>query len=176
MERCFIIEEKAKLHKKYMDYKDLNSKNTEAVKKFILENITKDTVHTDYIIYSNTLGITMSDEEHEKFKNQLKSTPLYCGSDNGPVYIFKKNSPIAKEYRKLNIVEAHRPCIGFELDVCYFSLKGRLFDYKGVVYGTLDSEELKKDDPMPVGWSEISKSEFYGVIDEIEKEEKENVE
>lgn len=169
MERCFIIEENAKLHKKYMDYKDLNSKNTEAVKKFILENITKDTVHTDYIIYSNTLGITMSDEEHEKFKNQLKSTPLYCGSDNGPVYIFKKNSPIAKEYKKLGITAVRCPSIGFEISTCYHELRGRLFDYKGVVYGSLESEELKKDDSMPVGWCEISKSEFYAVIDEIER-------
>ncbi len=169
MERCFIIEENAKLHKKYMDYKDLNSKNTEAVKKFILENITKDTVHTDYIIYSNTLGITMSDEEHEKFKNQLKNDPLYCGSKNGPVYIFKKNSPIAKEYKKLGITAVRCPSIGFEISTCYHELRGRLFDYKGVVYGSLESEELKKDDSMPVGWREISKSEFYAVIDEIER-------
>lgn len=36
----------------------------------------------------------------------------------------------------------------------------------------LESEELKKDDPMPVGWREISKSEFYAVIDEIERSAK----
>ncbi len=169
MERCFIIEENAKLHKKYMDYTDLNSKNTEAVKKFILDNIKETMAHTSYIIYSDTLGITMSDGEHEKFKNQLKNDPLYCGSKNGPVYIFKKNSPIAKEYKKLGITAVRCPSIGFEISTCYHELKGRLFDYKGVVYGSLESEELKKDDSMPVGWREISKSEFYAVIDEIER-------
>lgn len=175
MERCFVIEENAKLHKEYMDYKELNDKNIEIVKKFIRDNIKDDISYTSFIIYSDTLAVTLSSKDREKFKNQLKATPIY-GSPYGAAYTFKKNSPIAKEYKKLNIVEAHRPCIGFEVDVCYFSLRGRLFDYKGVVYGTLDSEELKKDDPMPVGWREISKSEFYGVIDEIEKGEKENVE
>ena len=50
----------------------------------------------------------------------------------------------------------------------YFSIKSRLFDYKDVLYVAILSEELRKDHPMPLGWREISKSEFYAVIDEIE--------
>lgn len=166
MERCFVIEKEAALHKKYYDYAALRDKNNEIIKTFVRENI-KDTSGYSYISMSDTFGIELTNEEYEKFKNQLKKD-YRCLDDGGKLYIFKMNSPIGKKYKALGITVAHKPMAGFELDECYFSIKSRLFDYKDVLYVAILSEELRKDHPMPLGWREISKSEFYAVIDEIE--------
>ena len=170
MERCFVIEKEASLHKKYYDYVALRNKNNEIIKTFVRENI-KDNSDYSYLPLSETFGIELSDEEYEKFKNQL--TKGYRWLESGrKLYTFKKNSPIGKKYKALGITAAHKPMAGFELDECYFRINSRLFDYKDVLYADLSSDELRKDHPMPLGWREISKSEFYAVIDEIERDEK----
>lgn len=170
MERCFIIEKEADLYKKYYDYTALRDKNDKVITAFVRENI-KDTSTYSYLPMSDTLGIELTDEEYEKFKNQL--TKGYRWLENsGKLYTFKKNSSIGKKYKALGLTASHKPIVGFELDNCYMHSSSRLFDYKGTLYATLSSEELHKDDPVPVGWREIGKSEFYAVIDEIERDKK----
>lgn len=168
MERCFIIEKEASLHKKYYDYVALRDKNHEVISAFISENI-KDTPKYSYFADFDTFGIDLTNEEYEKFKNQL--TKGYRRLEDGrKLYVFKRNSRIGKKYKALGLTTAHKPMAGFELDNCYFRINSRLFDHKDTLYASLSSEGLHKDDPVPVGWREISKSEFYAVIDEIERD------
>lgn len=170
MERCFVIEKEAALYKKYYDYTTLRDKNNEIITDFVRENI-KDASDYSYLPMSETFSIELTDEEYEKFKNQLTKGCRWLGEGRN-LYTFKKNSQIGKKYKELGITAARKPMVGFELDACYFHLNTRLFDYKDTLYVTLSSDELHKDDPVPVGWREISKSEFYAVIDEIERDKK----
>lgn len=70
MEKCFIIESSAELHKKYFDYIALQDKNNEIIKKFVSENITERTNFT-YATYRNSFALVLTDDEYEGFKPQL---------------------------------------------------------------------------------------------------------
>lgn len=48
--------------------------------------------------------------------------------------------------------------------------RNRLFDYEGTLYATVDSNEINKETVFPDGWREISRGEFYALLDKIEKE------
>lgn len=166
MERCFIIESSAKLHKSYYAYEDLWKKNHETVKKFVAENITeaKGYSYKAYEVFS----ITLDDNMYEKFKSQLIKNYEYVGEKK--LYTFKKRSPIGKLYAALNIKPATKPCALWEARI--MAGRNRLFDYKGTLYATVDSTKIDTETTFPEGWLEISKSEFYALIDKIEQEEK----
>ena len=165
MERCFIIESSAKLHKRYYAYEDLWKKNHETIKKFVAENITKAKGYS-YKAYG-TFSITLDNDTYEKFKSQLMKNYEYAGEKK--LYTFKKRSPIGKLYAALNIKPAVKPCALWETYI--MAGRNRLFDYEGVLYATVDSGEINKETIFPEGWREISKSEFYALIEKIEKEE-----
>lgn len=170
MEKCFIIESSAELHKKYFDYIALRNKNNEIVKKFIYENISEKENFTYSTNRDRSFSLVLTDEEYEKFKPQLLKSYTYTGK--GKLYTFKKNSQIGKLYAKLEIIPAFRPSLPWELSFCLGQARSRLFDYDDVLYGTIDSGELTDNAKFPEGWREISKSEFYAIIDKIEQEEK----
>lgn len=165
MERCFIIESSAKLHERYYAYEDLWKKNHETVKKFVAENITeaKGYSYKACAVFS----ITLDNETYEKFKSQLMKNYEYAGEKK--LYTFKKRSPIGKLYAALNIKPAVKPCALWEAHT--MAGRNRLFDYEGTLYATVDSTEINKETIFPEGWREISKSEFYALIDKIEQEE-----
>lgn len=171
MERCFIIESSAKLHKKYFDYIALRDKNNGIIKKFVSENITDERKNFTYSTnYDHSFSIVLTDEEYEKFKPQLLKNYTFTG--DGKLYTFKKRSPIGKLYAQLNIEPAGKPSIQWNLNFPLMRARTRLFDYEGVLYSTIDSGEIADKTKFPEGWREISKSEFYAVIDKIEQEEK----
>ena len=74
-----------------------------------------------------------------------------------------------KRYAKLNIKPADKPYVPLILGL---GGRWRLFDYEGVLYVTYDSETMKNRENFPDGWREISKGEFYNLLDKIEKEDK----
>lgn len=168
MEKCFIIESSAELHKDYYDWVALRNKNNEIVKKFVVENITERHPFTYMTGFGGTFGITLTNEEYEKFKSQLKKDYTWT-RDNEPLYTFKKNSDIGKRYAKLNIKPADKPYVPLILGL---GGRWRLFDYEGVLYVTYDSETMKNRENFPDGWREISKGEFYNLLDKIEKVDK----
>ena len=167
MERCFIIEEIATLHKEYFDYVKLRNENNETIKKFVDEHITQG--KKDFLFYDGSnFCITLSDEEYERFKNQVKVG--YSTTEKGRMYEFKKNSALGKAWTALNLKPARKPMPIMEF-ISIFDARTRLFDYEGVLYCSMDSHQITKDTKAPSDWCEISKSDFYAVIDKIEKDE-----
>lgn len=166
MERCFVIESSAELYKRYYAYEDLWKKNHETIKKFVADNITEAKSYS-YKAYG-FFSITLDDDTYEKFSSQLMKNYEYAGEKK--LYTFKKRSPIGKLYAALNIEPAVKPCALWE--TCIMAGRNRLFDYEGILYATVDSTEIDTKTTFPDGWQEISKSEFYAVIDKIEQEEK----
>ena len=167
MEKCFIIESSAELHKKYFDYIALQDKNNEIIKKFVSENITERTNFT-YATYRNSFALVLTDDEYEGFKPQLLKNYGYVNHEK--IYTFKKKSFIGKLYKQLGIKPAYKPSITWEANI--LCGKYRLFDYEGILYGTIDSSEINAETIFPEGWREISKGEFYNLLDKIEKEDK----
>lgn len=168
MERCFIIESDSALHKKYFDYIALRDKNNDIIKRFVSENITERTNFTYATYRDRSFAIALTDEEYEKFKPQLLKDYTYV--EDGKLCTFKKRSTIGKLYAQLDIEPAGKPNLQWNLNFLFMRGRTRLFDYDGILYGTVDSSEIDADTKFPDGWQEISKSEFYAVIDKIEKE------
>lgn len=164
MERCFIIEKSAELYREYYDYKELWEKNHDTIKRFVAANITE-VKGFSYAAYDD-FSITLNDELYKKFSSQLKKNYRYYGKKK--LYTFKKNSPIGKLYAALNIKPAREPFVLLGLDI--MSARTRLFDYNGILYTTIDSDEIDKKTLFPDGWQEISKGKFYKIIDRIESE------
>lgn len=164
MEKCFIIESSAKLHERYYAYNDLWEKNHKAIKKFVAENITEAKGYS-YSAYDD-FAITLNDETYSKFSSQLKKDYRYVAGKK--LYTFKKRSPIGKLYSALNIKPAFKPNPLWEASM--MSGRNRLFDYEGTLYATVDSNEINKETVFPDGWREISRGEFYALLDKIEKE------
>lgn len=168
MERCFIIESSAELHKEYFGYIALSDKNNGIIKKFVSENITERTNFTYGTNRDCSFSIILNDDEYEKFKPQLLKSYTY--TKEGKLYTFKKNSQIGKLYARLEITPAFKPSLPWRLSFCLMRARTRLFDYEGILYSTIDSDEITEKTQFPEGWREISKSEFYAVIDKIEQE------
>lgn len=166
MERCFIIESSAELYKKYYAYENLWKKNHETVKKFVAENITDNKDCRYSYAVSDVFSITLDDDTYKKFSPQLKTDYKYAGEKK--LYTFKKRSPIGKLYTALNIKPAVKPCALWEAGI--MAGRNRLFDYEGTLYATVDSGEINKETTFPDGWQEISKGDFYSLLDKIEKE------
>lgn len=165
MEKCFIIESSAELHQKYYAYKNLWKKNHETIKNFVAENITEEKEYS-YSAYGD-FAITLNNETYSKFCSQLKKDYRYV--NNKKMYTFKKRSPIGKLYTALGIKPAVKPCVLWEAGIMAGS--NRLFDYEGTLYATVDSNEINKETTFSDGWLEISKGEFYSLLDKIESEE-----
>ena len=110
MEKCFIIESSAELHKDYYDWVALRNKNNEIVKKFVVENITERHPFTYMTGFGGTFGITLTNEEYEKFKSQLKKDYTWT-RDNEPLYTFKKNSDIGRRNAISKIIQDDTPML-----------------------------------------------------------------
>lgn len=170
MERCFIITENAKLHKQFYDYIEIAERNNVLIKAFVEENHIKEVKSYLYKALSNSFGIVLTDEEYEKFKNQLRKDAEWV--KGGALYYFKQNSVIGKKYKELGIKSAFRPNPAFELNECLFYSRSRLFEHDNVLYATIESEDLTPKTAVLPGWKEISKSQFYAIVDEIENSKK----
>lgn len=170
MERCFIITEKATLHKKFYDYLDAVTHNNSLIKAFVIENKIKETTDYHYRAIPGVFGITLNKEEYERFFKQLRKDAEWVKNEG--LYTFKKNSEIGKKFQELDIKPALRPNPAFELNECLFYSRSRLFEHDNVLYATIESEELTLKTAILPGWEEISKSQFYAIVDEIEKNKK----
>lgn len=167
MERCFIIAENAKLYKQFYDYIEAVERNNVLIKAFVTENHITTAKNYLYKASSNSFGIVLTALEYELFKKQLRKNGEW--TKDGTLYSFKQTSEIGKMYKELGIKTAFRPNPAFELNECLFYSRSRLFEYNGVLYATIESEELTPKTAILPGWEEISKSQFYAIVDEIEK-------
>lgn len=145
MEKCFIIENSANLYKRYYAYEGLQKRNHETVRKFVAENITE--VKGYSYIAGEAFSITLDDDIYKKFNSQLMRDYKYVGEKK--LYTFKKRSPIGKLYAALNIMTAVKPCALWEADI--MRGRNRLFDYEGILYATVESDEINMETIFPEG-------------------------
>lgn len=165
MERCFIVEKGSELERDYREYKAITKENEAKIKAFVKDNITTNKEFY-YAQNSSVLQISLTPEEATKYASQTKNGFVY--SNGRKIYTFKKNSAIGKAYAKLDIKPMSKPSPTFYV-FSYFSGRTRLFEDNGVVYCSIDSEQLEAESAMPKHWKEIKKSDFYKIIEESER-------
>lgn len=161
MEQYFEITKDSKHYQEYYDYEAARSRFAEDINKFNEEN----GINTDgYIIYDGYYWVDATAETITKFKSQLRKERLQgCCS-------FRKNSAIGKAFIASGIKKPFKPFVPFFFkDVTGFSCKSRLFGFEGKVYCSISYEANIKLE-CPVGFAEMKASEFFKVVEEIEKE------
>lgn len=158
MEKYFIVTEKSKLHKDYMEYK----RNTKEVNDHVNEFLNAHGIETDlYAVNGETLYIQPTQNDIAKFGKSL-GKPIQ--QDLQP---FKKNSAIAKEWvksldgRQMKIKQ--KPYVPLYFKGIYGSIRSRIFAVNEIVYISIDcQQEVEPIDEFV----EIKASEFYKVIEE----------
>lgn len=163
MERCFIVSENSKLYCDYKAFEEIRNKNNEAMKLFLKEN----EIEAKSYSVGDNLAISATKNDLKKFEKQFKKSPIYIDGDN--LYEFRKNSPIGKAFAALKLKPLYNLSIGLYIDAPIHRLRTRCFMYKGSLYVTVESEKIKSDTEMPDNWKEIKRSDFYKMLEEMEK-------
>lgn len=70
--------------------------------------------------------------------------------------------------QKIGIKTTCKPIPMLYISGC-LSGRTRLFDENGIIYCSIDSEEMNAVTVMPPHWKEIKKSDFYKIIEECEQ-------
>lgn len=161
MERCFIISENSELYHDYMAWKTNVKKNNETMKEFLYNM----GIETSEYSLSDRLGIVVTESDLEKFKNQLTRQPVqFCGKLG--LYEFKKNSPVGKAYTALGLKVIYKPNVAWCADILVRSCQTRCFMHNGILYVTMEADEIKSDTEFPDGWNDIKRSDFYKMLEE----------
>ncbi len=139
--------------------KDVN----EIVKDFMINNEIE--TH-EYAIgmRENYFAIVPTQKDYDMFNQQMKKD-----SRVNTLSSFKKNSTIFKDLFKIledkDMKVLHKPFIQFAFPCCGRS-RSRIFEHNGVVYASYEHET---DFENPKGFQEIKASEFYKVVEDIDK-------
>lgn len=115
---------------------------------------------------SESLVVELTDEQREKFSDQLKKNP----NRNG-FYVFKVKSQMQKEWEK-EVIEKVDFKVLSQMDLWYFDYihhgSYALWDYEGVIYGCLESRHQREIN-LPDYFKQIKLSEYYAVIEKVEE-------
>lgn len=184
MEKFFKVAEGAK---PYADY-DLWMNENKKVNKVVCEFLDKHGIEARQYFYSKDgisgeaakqgdekqfwFGIVPAGEDLERFKRHLNKPR------DGNRYYFKKGSTLYKEFAQMAIENQLRSIrkpsaggIDGYYDCNWCSSKTRLFLHDGVLYGSIECENLGA--PKVNGIIEIPGSEFYKVLEAVETMKKE---
>ncbi|MEY8352507.1 hypothetical protein AALB39_04030 [Lachnospiraceae bacterium 54-53] len=163
MEKFYIVTDESEYRKAYLDYQQNSKDVNEIVKDFMINNEIE--TH-EYAIgmRENYFAIVPTQKDYDVYGKQLKKD-----SRVGVLSSFKKNSSIFKELFKIleekNMEVLHRPFIQFAFP-CFGRGRSRIFEHKGIVYASYEHET---DFENPKGFQEIKASDFYKVVEEIDK-------
>ncbi|WP_101698525.1 hypothetical protein [Clostridium minihomine] len=157
-EKFFIVTEESPHRQEYLDYKANCAEVNELVKRFMIQSGIES---TEYCAENTVFLICATKEDKLKFGNQLNEN----GYQNG-LYAFKKNSTVNKTWVSLlkskGLEVKHKPFVAFFFDGHYGKTRSRIFEIKGTVYLSFESEyEIK----IPKGFREIPGSKFYKAIE-----------
>ena len=116
------------------------------------------------------LGLIPTEKDLSTFGNQL------CKKENDhDIRYFKKNSEIRKEFAtkaiELSLCKLMKPSPGGFAGFYKYTPpnRSRLFEYNGVLYGSIEAENV--ENPLVEGIIEMSGSDFYKIIEQIEAQE-----
>ena len=158
MEKFFIVQDGCALYKDYFAWKKNSHEQFELINGFLLEH---GILANLYLDSKEQLAIVPTNSDLEQFRTQFTATAA-----NG-LRFFRRNSAIGKAWREFskNRTVLYKPCPSMYLnDVCG-SFRTRLFDYNGVLYCSVESE----NDFTFVGdgYKEIKGSEFYKIMEDM---------
>lgn len=173
MEIAFKCTE-GEFYEKYLQYQEEEQRFINLASEFLVRN---DLTVNKYCVGSQ-LAVKFSDGEESKFGNQLKKAKTNGFSE------FKVNSTINKKWKAEvwnqadgNLIQRMRQWWFWITPSPYLSMAGRfsccLWEYKGVLYGTLEGEPRKGTEiQLPEFFQRIKMSEYYAVLEQSEEEEK----
>lgn len=187
MEKFFIATESSKCFKDFKIYIENCNKHREFINKFFSEkgiDGNKYYVHGDGFV-NKPFDKYSKDEirlEVEPTENNLiKFKKMLCKVNGHELCGFRKNSAITKEFadrciEEKIIINLYGPRINDYFKSLEYGMYGcrtqRLLK-ENCIYIKIESEYLKDGD-IPKGFTEIKASEFYRVIEEIEKKQGQN--
>ncbi len=168
MERCFTIDKSSKLYRNYAAWKENFEENCKIVKDFLC----KQNIDSRYFSFDEeSLYLVPTDESLTKFKNQFKKHPEAWIRGKGSLYVFKKNSPVGKAYTALGLTVLTEPMLAMYIDEPIRRVSRRIFMHDEVLYVTLASDDITVDTEFPTAWKEMKRSDFYKLLENMEKEE-----
>lgn len=161
-EIAFVVKQDSEFYNKYFKAKE-EKQHFHDLAKIFFEKY--DLINNAEYYQAEFLGLKLNAEQKNKFAEQLKKH-----DDKNGMSIFKKNSPMQKEWNK-DVTSKVNFEIIHAINLWYFGFiycgNYNLWDYNGSIYGYLkDSykEEIELADYM----TEIKMSEYYSVIESIE--------
>ena len=163
-EKFYRVHSDSGLYATYFDYVNCRERVVEALGKFEEENGFKE---GSLAVWGTTIYLKSASEDFLRYRDQLtKQSP-----DGGKNFKFRKTSKIGKLWaetaKELRFVS--KPIVGFYNKA---SIAGRcstrLFDYRGDLYCSIEADRI--DMPGNI-FTEMKDSEFYKIIELMEKEE-----
>ncbi len=181
MERCFKVSKESELVKDYVTYNALLDIQRDFINKFFEVHA----ITSKKFLVSGDGSINVPFGEYNKSRIRLwiepteKDITSFGGIITKPnkyhgLCAFKSNSYIAKEFAQ-KCVDEHIVINLYRPDMRdYFKSLGlsgyrsNFFKHDEEFYLKIDSEALKSED-TPTGFTEIKKSEYYQVLETLEK-------
>jgi len=164
MEKYFKVTKDSSLCNDYWSF----VKNKKVINELVIEFIKKHHIEThSYGTSNDKFYIQPTNVDIQNFDSVLNK-PI----ENG-LRSFKKNSVIGKDWLKsLNekgLTVKRKPMVPMYFDNIYGHFHSRLFDTDGIVYCSIEGEFSELDTPK--GFEEMKASEFFKIVEEIEKKE-----
>ena len=159
IEHCYIITSESPYHSEYFKQQENKKAINEAFKRFTEEHGIS---AKQYVPSSELLSIIPTKSDEEKFSDQLTK------AGKMGLRRFKKTSQIGKAWKQLELKPLKKLHVPFFFQDVYEVQYTRLFDYKGVVYCTI--ENSCNEMVTPRGFKQIQRSEFFKIVEEIESE------
>lgn len=182
MERSFIVTENSKYFKDDNTYSEMKKIQKAFIKEFFNK---KEIEAKGYILHGNGI-VNYPFEEYDKKEIQLyikatendlnKYNKMLCKKDDDGFCAFRKNSNIGKEFaqecidRKIVINVSEPDLRDYFKSLDWRGYSYQQFIYKDKMYVKIESECLKEND-TPEGFIEIKLSEYYKVLEDLEKEQ-----
>lgn len=164
---AFTVDKDSDFAKRYIETK----LETQCFRKLANEFFKKyDLLDSQRYYKSETLAVELTEEQREKFSDQLKKNP----NRNG-FYVFKAKSKMQKEWEE-EVAKKVDFKILDQMDLWYFDYIHHgayaLWDYEGVIYGCLESRH-QREISLPDYFKQIKLSEYYAVIEKAEEKNNE---
>lgn len=162
MEKYFMVTEECSLHKDWFKYKENKARVNEIFKQFKEETGFES---SEYYVTDKEVYIIPTEKDVEAFGSVL------CSPINDGLRKIRTTSKVGKAWVKA-LKDTDLKIESKPMVILYFRSFGggryrsRIFDQNGFLYCSIDPV----DGEAPKGFVEMKASEFFGIIEESEKE------
>lgn len=157
MEQYFEITRKSIEYDNYFSYLSDSNVCREIVNQFFSDhNITSDT----YSVDCGKLWISDNSANREKYGSQLSK------DSRSGLTAFKKNSPIGRAWKALNVEVPNKPYVPFFFNGGLGKIRTRLFHVNDRVYCSIEAVDYDIKFTAPFGFIEMKASEFFKALED----------